>query len=110
MELDIQFEGRSLGISIADPYRPDMNSLTRRIGEFLEVQGAAPRGVDLAGLLPRMIRGVVGCEEGCPANAKDLVEQGYGDFSLQYVEGGILTARAAIAGGKILTLKLFPEF
>lgn len=110
MDLDVQLDGRSLGINIADPYRPDMVAITRRIGEFLDGQGVSSREIDIAGLLPRMIRGVAGCEDGCPANAKDLVERGYGAFALQYVEGGILTASSTTADGKQVTLKVFPDF
>ena len=66
--------------------------------------------LDIPGLLPKLIRGVVGCEQGCPANAKELVEQGYRDYQLKYVEGGILTATQHIAEGSILTIKLFPDF
>ena len=81
-----------------------------RIGEFAKEQGAALNGLDVRGLLPLMIRGVVGCEEGCPANAKQLVERGFRDFCLEYVEGGILTATAKAQNGTPLILKLFPDF
>jgi len=110
MDLEIRLDGSSLGITIPDPYRPDMQIVLGKITAFLLDSGVGQEEIDLAGLLPLMIRGVVGCEEGCPANAKDLVERGYGQFSLQYVEGGILTARTRTGSGRDLTVKLFPEF
>ena len=110
MELDVQLDNNSVGITIADPYRPDVDSVTRKITAFLDSLGVPPQEADVTGLLPLMIRGVVGCEEGCPANARDLVEQGYRDFMLQYVEGGILTAQTRTSRGRMLTVKLFPEF
>jgi hypothetical protein len=57
-----------------------------------------------------MIRGIAGCERGCPANAQDLVSSGHKGFDMQYVEGGILTARIVTADGSVLSLKLFPDF
>lgn len=110
MELEVRINDRSESIQIGDPYRPDVPSMTDRIIRFAGDRNLPVSGLDLPGLLPRMIRGVVGCEEGCPANAKELVERGYRDFELLYVEGGILTATARIPGGSVLTLKLFPDF
>ncbi len=110
MELDVRINNTSISIAIGEPYRPDIAAMTEQIARFAEEQGTPVNGLDLSGLLPRMIRGVVGCEEGCPANAKELVERGYRDFDLKYVEGGILTATAKIAGGSALALKLFPDF
>jgi hypothetical protein len=110
MELDVRLDDRAIGVSISDPYHPDIDGIMRQISAFLEEQGMGELQNDVAGLLPLLIRGVVGCEEGCPANAKDLVEQGYGDFTLRYVEGGILTAQRHLDGDRNLTLNLFPEF
>lgn len=110
MELDVSVNDQSLSIPIEDPYRLDIDAAAGRIEALLASQGVTKDGLDVRGLLPKMIRGVVGCEQGCPANAKDLVEQGYQNFSLVYIEGGILTATAAAADGHTLILKLFPEF
>lgn len=57
-----------------------------------------------------MINGIAGCESGCPANAKGLVSGGYKGFDVQYVEGGILTARIMTRDGSIIYLKMFPDF
>jgi hypothetical protein len=110
MELDVRIGKGSLGITIEDPYRLDLNMVAGRIRSLLDAEGQTQHDLDVEGLLPLMIRGVVGCEEGCPANAKDLVERGYKDFSLEYIEGGILTAQARTAAGTTLSLKLFPGF
>ena len=110
MDLDVRLNERSVSILIEDPYRLDADAVAGKISAFIAGQGAEPVGLDVRGLLPLMVRGVAGCEDGCPANAKSLVERGYGDFALEYVEGGILTARTRTADGKDLILKLFPEF
>jgi len=110
MEMDVRINDRSVSITISDPYRPDIASMADRIAGFAAEQGATVKELDLPGLLPRLIRGVVGCEEGCPANARELVERGYSGFDLKYVEGGILTATARTTAGTALALKLFPDF
>lgn len=110
MELDVRLGGSSTSITIDDPYRPNLKTVADRIRAFCSAQGQVLNSHDIEGLLPLMIRGVVGCEEGCPANAKDLVERGFKGFSLEYVEGGILTAEARMPGGSTLSIKLFPEF
>jgi hypothetical protein len=110
MELDVRLGRDGISIPIEDPYRLDVDAIVGRIEEMLSGQGAKTSGLDLKGLLPRMVKGIAGCEAGCPANAKSLVEQGYRNFSLAYVEGGILTATAKTSGGRDLSLKLFPDF
>lgn len=110
MELDVRMNDKSIAITIENAYRPDIVAMSDRIARFAAEQGAQVGNLDLPGLLPRLIRGVVGCEEGCPANAKELVEQGYRNFDLKYVEGGILTATARTQNGSTLALKLFPDF
>ena len=57
-----------------------------------------------------MIKGVAGCEGGCQEDKKNLVRQGFGDFTLSYVEGGILTAACKLSNGTPLEVKIFPEF
>lgn len=110
MELEVRINEKSISITINDPYRPDIPGITERISSFASERGTAMASLDLPGLLPRLIRGVVGCEQGCPANAKEVVERGYLNFTLNYVEGGILTAMAPIEGGRTVTIKLFPDF
>ncbi len=57
-----------------------------------------------------MVRGIAGCEAGCPADAKGFVSRGFRDFTLEYIEGGILSAKAATRNGKTLHIRIFPEF
>jgi hypothetical protein len=108
MELDVRLDGRSVSIPLADPFRLDLGDITARIGELFS--GTSMEDLDVRGLVPLMVRGVAGCEAGCPADAKGLVERGYRNFRLAYVEGGILTAEATTKNGSVLTLKLFPDF
>lgn len=110
MELDISLDSDSLSINIDDPFRMDVESLVRQIGSFLSDRGEELAGFDVKGLLPKMVRGIAGCEKGCPADAKNFVSRGFDNFELAYVEGGILTARAVTSKGKVLSVKMFPEF
>jgi len=110
MELDVRLNDRSVSITIIDPFRLDLAAITGRIRELVADEGLSTDGLDVGGLVPLMVRGVAGCEAGCPADAKGLVERGHRDFRLEYVEGGILTARAEVTGGRNLELKLFPDF
>jgi hypothetical protein len=110
MELDVRLDIDLLSITIDDPFRLDIDDVIARIDAFLAARGTARGRADIRGLLPLMVKGIAGCEEGCPANARELVEQGYQNFALQYIEGGILTAMTKMADGKALSLKLFPDF
>jgi len=67
-------------------------------------------GHDFRGLIPKMIKGIAGCENGCPSDAKRLVSRGVKGFELEYIEGGILSARTYLKNGGTLYLKLFPDF
>ncbi|MEW5745838.1 MAG: hypothetical protein AB1805_10445 [Nitrospirota bacterium] len=109
MELDVKMESASLSIPIANPFALDVEGIARQIEAFVAAQGISLAGLDLRGLLPKMVRGIAGCEGGCPANALQLVESGFRSFELAYIEGGILTAKATIEGRE-LSLKMFPDF
>ncbi len=109
MELDVSVEGKSMAIPIENPFRIEWDPLAGRIEAFCEAQGATAAGLDIRGLLPRMIKGIAGCEAGCPADAKGFVSRGHRDFSLEYIEGGILSATAKM-NGKTLRIKAFPDF
>jgi hypothetical protein len=110
MELDVRIDKDSISISIDNPFRLDLDSLVGRIEQFLTAKGQELNGLDVRGLLPRMVKGIAGCEAGCPADAKIVVKKGHQNFKLDYIEGGILSATAEIGQGKTLSLKLFPDF
>jgi hypothetical protein len=110
MELDIRMEKESLAITIEDPFRINLDALLRKINEFLAPKGVSTDNLDIRGLLPRMVKGIAGCEAGCPADAKSVVKKGHRNFTLEYIEGGILSASAQLGQGKTLSLKLFPDF
>ena len=110
MLLDIVLDNDSLTITIEDPFRFDGDALMKKIHGFAASKEISLLGSDVEGLIPKMIRGIAGCENGCPANAKALVEQGYRSFTLKYIEGGILSAQTSLGSGKTLQLKMFPEF
>lgn len=110
MELDVRVGDNSLSIPIDNPFRLDVDSTASRIESFLVSQDARPHGLDLRGLLPKMVKGIAGCESGCPADAKSFVSRGFARFELAYIEGGILHAKTTTEDGKHLSLKMFPDF
>ncbi len=100
----------SLVITIENPFHFDTDSIMREINKFAVSKKISLNDVDIIGLIPKLIRGIAGCESGCPANAKSLVEQGYKNFVLKYIEGGILSAQIGLSSGGVLQLKAFPDF
>jgi hypothetical protein len=110
MEIDVSIDGKSLTIDIENPYKADLPHVVKEISAFGGTMDAELSNLDLRGLLARMIKGVAGCEHGCPANAKTLVYHGYGQFKLNYVEGGILSASCELKDKKSIELKVFPGF
>jgi hypothetical protein len=111
MELDINVAGKSISIPIDDPFHLDIDAMVARINAFLSEQDAGGAGgLDIRGLLPKMVKGIAGCEGGCPADAKSFVSRGFNNFKLAYIEGGILEARVATESGKNVAFKMFPDF
>lgn len=109
MELTVTIDKDSISIPIDNPFRLDLIPVEEKIRDFIHLREIDSKGIDIGGLLPRMIRGVAGCEKGCPANALDLVHRGFKDFELSYVDGGILTAKLTRAG-KTIYFRMFPDF
>lgn len=110
MELSVSVGSDSIAIPIENPHRLDVDSVAGRIEGFLVSKGSAVNGLDIRGLLPRMVKGIAGCEAGCPADAKGFVSRGFQNFRLEYIEGGILSAKAQGTDGKELHIRMFPEF
>lgn len=110
MELDVSVGNDFLSIPLDNPYQLDIESIAGKIRDFFESKGIRLNSLDIKGLLPLMVKGIAGCEAGCPANALDLVSQGFEKFDLAYIEGGILTAKTVIPDGKLLSIKMFPDF
>jgi len=110
MELDVSIDNESLSVPISNPFRIDADGVVEKITEFAILKDAVIDNLNIKGLLPRMVRGITGCENGCPANALQFVAAGYNNFKLAYVEGGILTANAVTKNGKAISLKMFPDF
>ncbi len=110
MELDVRLDKESLSITIADPFHLDLDSIEEKIRSFLASRGTNLKDLDIRGLLPRMVKGIAGCEAGCPSDAMSVVRRGFQNFKLAYIEGGILTATSELEQGKTFSLKLFPDF
>jgi hypothetical protein len=110
MEISVSIENESMSIPIDNPYRMDIDAVLKQIEVFVSSKGAGLNGIDVKGLIPKMVKGIAGCERGCPADAKQFVHKGFNNFELAYIEGGILMARAIIEHGKELHIKMFPDF
>lgn len=110
MELDIRVESDSLAVPIENPFRLDLDSIMDKIDGFLSPKGLTSGELDVKELIPKLVKGVAGCEKGCPADAKTLVSRGFKGYHLEYVEGGILSAKTKTKDGRELNLKMFPDF
>jgi hypothetical protein len=108
--LDVIFNNASVSVQIDKPFQADLASIYAQIERFASSKEIDISALDIKGLISKMISGIAGCEGGCPANAKSLVSKGYKGFEVEYVEGGILTAHIATRDGRILYLKMFPDF
>lgn len=110
MDIDISIGNETLTINVENPHNFNVSHVIKSIVDFGLKSGIDITGLKIEKLIPRMVRGVAGCEGGCPSHAKSLVKQGLGDFSLSYIEGGILSAVHNLENGKPLEVKIFPEF
>jgi len=110
MELDIKIGGDSLSIPITNPFQLELDSMLDTIKNFASSKNIRLDNLDIRGLIPKMVKGIAGCEKGCPADAKGLVSRGVTDFELEYIEGGILSAKTKTADGTAIFLKMFPDF
>ena len=110
MELDIKIDNDSLSIPIGNPFQLDLDLLIESIKSFAATKGADIDRLDIQDLIPKLIKGIAGCERGCPADAKGLVSRGVSNFALAYIEGGILSATAKTPDGKVIQLNMFPDF
>ena len=84
MELDIKIGGDSLSIPISNPFQLELDSMIETIKNFASSKGIRLDNLDIRGLIPKMVKGIAGCEKGCPADAKGLVSRGVSDFELEW--------------------------
>ena len=110
MDIDVRINGKSLSVAVDNPHRYDIAGIIKDIDSFGKENGVDLAPFELERLIPVMIRGVAGCEAGCPSDAMGVVRRGFGNFKLSYVEGGILTAVQSLENGVPLEVKIFPEF
>ena len=110
MELDIKISSDSLSIPISNPFKLELDYMMHKIMDFASSRGINLDNLDIRGLIPKMVKGIAGCERGCPSDAKGLVSRGVSDFKLEYIEGGILSATTKTADGTVIFIKMFPDF
>ncbi len=99
-----------MSVNVKEPHRFSESEDLKSIVDFGRNLGIDLVGLQVDQLIQRMIRGVAGCEGGCPADAKGLVRNGFGRFNLSYIEGGILSAVSELEDGNSLSIRIFPEF
>lgn len=109
MLLEASIDKNAVTIQIDDPFNYSLQQVTETIARFAASKDVSVEECDLGGLIPKMIRGIAGCESGCPANARELVERGVRNATLEYIEGGILSARFEGRNGSFF-IKIFPDF
>ena len=110
MDIDVSINKESLNINVENPHRVDVSHVTESIIDFGKKIGVDLSLLEIERLIPRMVRGVAGCEGRCPSDAQSLVREGFGGFDLSYVEGGILTAHQTLKDGNPFEVKIFPDF
>jgi len=110
MDVDISVGNESLSFNIDNPHRFRVSDVMNDVLNFGNKEGVDFHHLDVERLIPRMIRGVAGCEAGCPSDAHNVVREGFGSFKLEYVEGGILTATQSLENNKVLQIRIFPDF
>ncbi len=110
MEIEFEIQGNTFSKSTENPFNLDTKRLVEEFKKYISERNIHMEDIDLEGLISRMIKGVFGCEEGCPADAKRLVAEGYDGFKLEYIEGGILKAEYDMGNSGILSVKVFPDF
>jgi hypothetical protein len=110
MLFEVGIDTDTLPIQIDNPFNYDLQNMIAQIVQFASSKGISVDGFDLDSLIPKMTRGIAGCQGGCPSNAKRFAQAGFRDFSIQYIEGGILSVSIDIGNGRSLTLKAFPDF
>jgi len=110
VDIDFSYNGQSLPIEVSDPHKMNTGEVIGRIRDFLARSNEHVDRLGLEDLLPKMVRGIAGCEGGCPANAQALVRAGFKEYDLEYIEGGILTARLELGVGRAVEIKMFPDF
>lgn len=110
MELDVSIDNDSVAIHIDNPFSLDLENILENIENFATSKGCRVNGLDIKGLIPKMVRGIAGCESGCPSDALSFISEGFKSFELAYIDGGILTAKAITEKEKTIFLKMFPHF
>ena len=110
MDIDVKYGEAKLPLVVEDPFRMDVEAVSATIENFLKPHGLPSSDLHLRELLPGMVRGICGCQNGCPADAQSFVRRGCRNYRLEYIEGGILKAVLDTRGGGPLEIRMFPEF
>jgi len=110
MDIEISVNGDSFSINVENPHRFNVSDRMEDIFDFGNTSGVDLSPYALDTLIPLMIRGVAGCEAGCPSDAMGVARRGFGDFKIEYIEGGILKAVQKLENGDPLEVKIFPDF
>jgi hypothetical protein len=110
MLIEVVVHESTISIPVTNIFHVDLDAIQKKIEDIARAQEVNISMLDLRGLFPAMIKGIAGCEQGCPADAKSLIRRGYQGFDLHYIEGGILAAKATTPHGYHVSVKMFPDF
>lgn len=110
MDIDVKYGEATLPLIVEDPFHMDLETVSATIENFLKPHGLRPSELHLRELLPGMVRGICGCQSGCPADAQGFVRRGCREYRLEYIEGGILKAVLDTPDDCPLEIRMFPEF
>ncbi len=110
MDIDIMKGTETFTIHIDNPFSFNVNYTVEKILDFAKKAGIDLSGRELEDLIARMVKGIAGCEHGCPADALSLVRSGFGEFKLAYIDGGILSAQFTDGDRDPLEIRIFPGF
>jgi len=110
MDIGISIGKESLTVNVGNPHGAELSHAVKSVVDFGMKFGIDLAKLDIKVLIPKMVRGVAGCEGGCPSDARNFVREGFGGFKLSYIEGGILSAACTLEDGRPFSVKIFPEF
>ncbi len=110
MEIDVIIDKENLSIKIENPFHFDTKKTIKKIIDFGQNNGVQLLENEIESLILRLIRGVAGCENDCPADALTLARSGFRNFKVEYTDGGILSAKSLLRNNRIIEIKVFPDF
>ena len=93
MEISIGVGSDSISIVVENPFHIDLDSVVGQIEAFCSLKGAALNGVDVRGLIPKMIRVLQGAREDALLMQRSLSTEALRSLALPMLREGFLLQR-----------------